>query len=65
MNLDREQHSVDILVVQAGDAAKREALNRRLRQAFYQGAEEEAPGRGRPLDAARLERVFRRYPGDM
>lgn len=49
----------------ADDAAKRSALNRRLRQAFYQGAEEEASGRRRPLDGAELERVLRRYPGDV
>jgi hypothetical protein len=49
----------------ADDAAKRELLNRRLRQAFYGGAEEAATGRGRPLDAAGLGRVIERYPGDL
>jgi hypothetical protein len=49
----------------ADDAAKRAALNRRLRQAYYGGAEEEDASRGRPLEAAGLERVLRRYPGDI
>jgi hypothetical protein len=49
----------------ADDAAKRELLNRRLRQAFYQRAEAEAAGRGRPLDGAELRRVLVRYPGDL
>ena len=47
------------------DPAKRELLNRRLRLAFYQGAEEEAASSGQPLDEAELERVLRRYPGDV
>jgi len=48
----------------ADDAAKREVLNRRLRQAFYQGAEEEAASRGRQLDNDELGRVPDDYPGD-
>lgn len=42
----------------ATDAAKRERLNRRLRQAFYQGSREEAASRGRPLGEAELGRVL-------
>jgi hypothetical protein len=49
----------------ADDAAKRELLNRRLRQAFCQGAEAEAASSGRPLDGAELGRVIERYPGDL
>ena len=49
----------------AGDAARRESINRRLRQAFYQGAEEEASRGGRSLDEAELGRVIGRYPGDL
>jgi hypothetical protein len=49
----------------ADDAAKRATLNRRLRQAFYQGATEEALAGGRSLDQGRLERVLRHYPGDL
>lgn len=48
----------------ADDAVRREALNRRLRQAFYQGAEEAAAGSGRPLSHLELERVIARYPAD-
>jgi hypothetical protein len=49
----------------ADDAAKRAAINRRLRQAFYQGAEEEASRSGHGLDEPRLERILRWYPGDV
>lgn len=51
--------------VTVSGAAKRELLNRRLRQAFYQGAEEEAADRGRSLEHVELERVLGRYPGDL
>jgi len=37
----------------------------RLRQAFYQGAAEEAVRRGRPLDGAELGRIIGHYPGDV
>jgi len=47
------------------EAAKRERLNKRLRQAFYRGAEEDAANRGRPLDEATLGRVLKGYPGDL
>jgi hypothetical protein len=49
----------------ADDVAKRELLNRRLRQAFYRGAEEEARRAGRHLRDAELDGVLRRYPGDL
>ena len=49
----------------ADDAARRESINRRLREAFYQGAEEEASRSGRPLDEVELSRVIARYPGDI
>jgi hypothetical protein len=47
------------------DPAKRALLNRRLRLAFYRGAEEEATSAGRPMDGDELARVLRRYPGDL
>jgi hypothetical protein len=46
--------------------SRRADLNRRLRLAFVAGAEErsrETTGRG--LTADELERVLRRYPGDL
>jgi len=47
----------------ADDAAKREALNRRLRLAFYQGAEDESRrAMGRGLTTEELERVAARLP---
>jgi hypothetical protein len=49
-----------------GSASRRSALNRRLRIAFIAGAEErsrETVGRG--LTDEELERVLRRYPGDL
>jgi hypothetical protein len=49
------------------DTAKRRAdLNRRLRAEWITGAEEEWRKRtGRPMPAAELGRVLRRYPGDL
>jgi hypothetical protein len=49
----------------AEDVARRQALNRKLRFAFYQGAEEEARRRGAALDEPGLDRVLDRYPGDL
>ena len=49
----------------ADDAARRESINWRLRQAFYQGAEEKALSHDRPLDNAELSRIIARYPGDI
>jgi hypothetical protein len=49
----------------ADDTAWRAALNKRLRQAFYQGAEGDARSRGRQLSEAELARVIGRYPGDI
>ena len=44
----------------------RRRLNERLRQAFIEGAEEDSRRRlGRGLTAEELERVLRRYPGDV
>jgi hypothetical protein len=41
-------------------------LNQRLRQAFIDGAETDSRRRlGRGLTAEELERVLRRYPGDV
>jgi hypothetical protein len=46
-------------------AARRADLNRRLRAAFVEGAEEDSRRRlGRGLTREELERVLRRYPGD-
>jgi hypothetical protein len=49
-----------------GQTDRRAELNRRLRQAFIDGAEEESRREhGRGLTAEELRRVLRRYPGDM
>lgn len=48
----------------ADDEARRETLKRRLRQAFYAGAEDEARRRGQELKRVELERLLERYPGD-
>ena len=48
------------------DPARRARLNQRLRQAFIEGAEKDSRRRlGRGLTAEELERVLRRYPGDV
>ena len=45
---------------------RRRRLNERLRQALIEGAEEDSRRRlGRALTAEELERVLRRYPGDV
>jgi hypothetical protein len=45
---------------------RRARLNQRLRQAFIEGAEQDSRRRlGRGLTAEELERVLRRYPGDL
>jgi len=45
---------------------RRARLNQRLRQAFIEGAEEDSRRRlDRGLTAEELERVLRRYPGDV
>jgi hypothetical protein len=51
----------------AGDDQERLArLNERLRQAFIVGAESDSRWRrGRGLTLEELERVLRRYPGDV
>jgi hypothetical protein len=47
-------------------ASRRSALNRRLRIAFIAGAEEDSRSRlGRGLSEEELQRVLRRYPGDL
>jgi hypothetical protein len=56
---------------QGGDVARpdperRARLNQRLRQSFIAGADEDSRRRlGRGLRYEELERVLRRYPGDM
>lgn len=48
------------------DVERRRRLNERLRAEYIAGAEEEwRRRRGRPMTAAELERVLRRYPGDV
>ena len=48
------------------DQERRARLNRRLRQAFIEGAEVDMRRLlGRGLTAEELERVLRRYPGDV
>lgn len=45
---------------------RKAGLNRRLRLAFIQGAEERSRlEHGRALTADELRRVLRRYPGDL
>ena len=45
---------------------RRACLNERLRQAFLEGAEVDSRRRlGRGLTADELERILRRYPGDL
>lgn len=45
---------------------RRSALNRKLRQAFIEGAEEDSQRRlGRGLTPEELDRVLKRYPGDL
>ena len=59
---------VDDLKVRAAspDQERRERLNKRLRQAFIEGAEEDSRRRsGRGLTAEELERIVWRYPGDV
>ena len=49
-----------------GSARQRSALNRRRRIAFITAAEEQSRREvGRGLSAEELERVLRRYPGDL
>jgi hypothetical protein len=48
------------------NAARREGLNQRLRAAFLAGAEGDSRRRvGRGLTPEELDRVLRRYPGDV
>ena len=50
----------------SADPERRERLNKRLRAAFIEGAEEDSRRRlGRGLTAEELERVLWRYPGDV
>ena len=50
----------------ATPATDRRRLNERLRAEWIAGAEEEWRKRtGRPMTAEELERVLRRYPGDV
>jgi hypothetical protein len=45
---------------------RRRRLNARLRAEYVAGAEEDLRKRtGRPMTTEELERVFRRYPGDV
>ena len=57
---DPERH------VATPDPERRARLNQRLREAFIDGAEEDSRRRlGRGLTAEEVERVLRRYPGDL
>jgi hypothetical protein len=48
------------------DQERRDRLNQRVRQAFIEGAEVDSRRLlGRGLTAEEMERVLRRYPGDM
>jgi len=46
-------------------AGERAHLDRRLRAAFVEGADEDSPRMGRGLTQDELKRVLRRYPGDL
>lgn len=51
---------------EATRARHRAELNRKLRQAFIAGAEERSRRElGRGLTPAELDRILRRYPGDL
>ena len=57
---DQEPH------VTRPDRERRAGLNQRLRQAFMEGAEVDMRRLlGRGLTAEEMERVLRRYPGDL
>ena len=50
----------------SADPERRERLNKRLRAAFLEGAEEDSRRRlGRGLATEELERILWRYPGDV
>ena len=56
----------EVLLSKRTDDNRRRHLNERLRAAFVAGAEDESWRRlGRRLTADELERVLRRYPGDV
>jgi hypothetical protein len=47
-------------------ASRHRELNRKLRRAFVEGAEERSQRElGRGLTAEELRRILRRYPGDL
>jgi len=47
-------------------SARRRRLNERLRAELIAGAEDDWPRRtGRPMTAEELQRVLKRYPGDV
>jgi hypothetical protein len=51
---------------EAERARHRAELNRKLRQAFIEGAEERSRRElSRGLTTAELDRILRRYPGDL
>jgi hypothetical protein len=57
---------VSLAAVDALAELLRDDLDRRLREAFFAGAEVDSRRRlGRGLTAEELERVLRRYPGDV
>ena len=48
------------------ERARRQELNRKLRRAFLEGAEERSQRElGRGLTADELRRILARYPGDL
>jgi len=50
----------------SADQERRDRLNKRLRAAFIEGAEEDSRRRlGRGLTAEELERILWHYPGDV
>lgn len=64
----RGQEAAAVVSGRRADPApdQRPRLRERLRAEWIAGAEEEWRRRtGRPMDAAELDRVLRRYPGDV
>lgn len=64
----RRQEAAAVVTGKRADPVqdRRQRLRERLRAEWVRGAEEEWRRRtGRPMTAVELERVLRRYPGDV
>ena len=61
-----DRHALVTTRASKADLERRRRLNERVRAEWIAGAEEEWRKRtGRPMTAEELERVLRRYPGDV